>query len=87
MVEYFRAEIDGENAFDHRKRAVHTAVSPSKLYEVLQAKGGTALSVFHLAHGIVEVVAIHADEALSGSGRGGVQPFPEPEDDISGNTG
>ena len=72
MIKHFRLEIDGKNTFDHRKRDVHAAVSPSKFHEVLQAKDGTALSVFCLAHGIVEVVIKCIDEALSGSGRGGV---------------
>lgn len=78
MIEYFRPEIDRENALDHSERDLYTAVAPSKLYEILQTEYNPALSVLCFADGSIEVVVESIDESLSSCGTRGVQPFPEP---------
>lgn len=71
MIEHFRLEIDGENAFDHRERDVHTTIAPSILHKVIQTEDVAVLSVFCFADGGIEVVIERTDEALSSSGVSG----------------
>lgn len=80
MIEYFRPEVGRENALDHGERDFHTAVTPSKLGEVLQTEHRAALSVFCFADGGVEVMVEGVDEVLSSRITGCVQSYSEPED-------
>lgn len=87
MVEHFRLEIDGEDAFYHRERDVHATITPSRLNEVLQTEDSAMLSVVCFVDGRIKVVVEGVDTALSSSGASGVQSSPEPEDGVSGVTG
>ena len=75
------------NAFDHRERDIHTAITPAKLHEVLQTEDRAVLSVFCFGDRRVEVMIERVGETLSSSGAGGVQPLPEPEDGTSSMIG
>jgi len=72
VVKHLRLEIDGENAFDQRKRDVHTAITPSRLHEVLQTEDSAALSVLCLVDSGIEVVIERVDEALPSSDSGDI---------------
>jgi len=72
-----------EDAFDHGKRDVHVAIAPSKFNEVLQTEDNAVFSVFCFTDGSIKVAIEGIDEALSSSGSGGVQSFPEPKDRFS----
>ena len=79
MIKHFRSNVDREDAFDHAERDVHTAVTPSKLHEILQSEDGAALPVCRLTDGSVQVVVERVDEAFSSPRAGRVQSDSEPE--------
>jgi len=87
VVKYFWLEINGEDAFDYGERDVHATITRPRLNEVLKTEDSAVFSVFCFAGGSTKVMIEGVDEALSSSGIGGVQSFPEPEDGVSLVTG
>ena len=64
MVKYFRWEIHGKNASDHRECDVHTTIAPPELHVVLQTEYYTVFSIFCFVYSGVKVVVEGVNEVL-----------------------